>query len=99
MPKITAKDVRAKEIRNMANQIKGIFAKDKGTPTIGAKASSIVAWIMATVEPPRALPIATEVLEIGATRTSFRKPNSLSQIIEIAEKVQVNKRLIPIMPG
>jgi len=69
------------------------------TPTKGARTSRIRPWIMAWVVPPSALPIATADRSIGATSTSFRKPNSRSQTIDIAPKIAVNRIAIPMMPG
>ena len=54
---------------------------------------------MAWVVPPSALPMATAQRSIGATRTSFKKPNSRSQTIDIAPKMALNRIDIPMMPG
>ncbi len=35
----------------------------------------------------------------AATNTSFKKPNSRSQIIDMAEKIDVNSTLMPMTPG
>ena len=69
------------------------------TPTKGARTSRIKPWIMAWVVPPSALPMATAQRSIGATRTSFKKPNSRSQTIDIAPKMALNRIDIPMMPG
>ena len=55
--------------------------------------------IMATVAPPRILPTATAQRGTGATSTSFKKPNSRSQMIDMAENIDVNSTLMPMMPG
>ena len=49
--------------------------------------------------PLRALPITIESLDTGATRISFMKPNSLSQIIEMEEKTELNRIVMPSIPG
>ncbi len=49
--------------------------------------------------PLRAFPTTIDVLEIGATNISFKKPNSLSHTIENAEKSEVNRTIIPNIPG
>jgi len=69
------------------------------TPTNGASTSRMSPWIIACVVPPSALPIATAQRSIGATNTSFRKPNSRSHTIDIAPKIEVNRIDIPMMPG
>jgi len=51
------------------------------------------------VVPPSALPIATAYLSIGATSTSLRKPNSRSQTIDMAPKMEENRIAMPMMPG
>lgn len=58
-----------------------------------------IPWNEATVAPPKVLPNIMVKRETGATRVSFRKPNCLSQIISIPEKIAVNKMLIAIIPG
>ena len=45
------------------------------------------------------MPIATADRWIGATNTSFKNPNSRSQTIDIAPKIEVNRTDIPMMPG
>ena len=59
----------------------------------------MIACTIATVAPPNALPIATAQRGTGATSTSFRNPNSRSQMIDSAEKIDVNRMLIEITPG
>ena len=54
---------------------------------------------MAAVAPPRIFPTATAQRGTGATRTSFRKPNSRSQMMEMPETIEVNSTLMPMMPG
>ena len=69
------------------------------TPTNGASTRRMRPWIMAWVVPPKALPIATDERSMGATRTSFRKPNSRSHTIDIAPKMAVKRIAMPMMPG
>jgi len=69
------------------------------TPTKGASTRRIKPWIIAWVVLPSAFPIATADRSMGATRTSFRKPNSRSQTIDIAPKIAVNRIAMPMMPG
>jgi hypothetical protein len=40
-----------------------------------------------------------ENLDTGATRISFINPNSLSQIMDIDEKIELNNIVIPSIPG
>jgi hypothetical protein len=54
---------------------------------------------MAWLAPPMILPNATLERGTGETSTSLRKPNSLSQRMDIAEKTEVNRTVIPRMPG
>ena len=46
-----------------------------------------------------ALPITIENLDTGATRISFKNPNSLSHIIEIDENMELKSIVIPSIPG
>ena len=69
------------------------------TPIRGASTSRSRPWIMARVAPPSVLPIATAERSIGATSTSLRKPNSRSQTTDIAPKIEVNRMVIPMIPG
>jgi len=65
----------------------------------GANNSIIAPWIIAIVEPPSIFPATIEVLDIGATRTSLKNPNSLSQTIDMALKKEVKRTVIPTIPG
>ncbi len=56
-------------------------------------------WQTEMVAPPKVRPIMMFILETGATRVSFKKPNCLSQIISMPEKIAENKTLMAIMPG
>ncbi len=59
----------------------------------------IVPWMVATVAPPRHLPITRALRRTGATSISRRKPNSRSQTIETAEKIDVNSTAMASTPG
>ena len=49
--------------------------------------------------PEMALPMTMESREMGATSISFMNPNSRSQTIEMDEKIDENRMVMPIMPG
>ena len=55
--------------------------------------------MVATEAPPRHLPKRIEVVEIGATSISRRKPNSRSQTIEMPANAAVNSTDIASTPG
>jgi hypothetical protein len=40
-----------------------------------------------------------ESLDTGATRISFMKPNSLSQMMDMEEKMEEKRMVSPRMPG
>ena len=48
---------------------------------------------------PSVLPKATATRDTGATKISFKKPNSLSQTVEMVEKKATLITLIAIIPG
>src|SRR5215218_11286156 len=56
-------------------------------------------WRVATVAPPRHLPVRMAVVETGATSISRRKPNSRSQTIEMPENAAVNSTEVASTPG
>lgn len=70
-----------------------------GMPMIKDKLRIIIPWIKAVVQPPKAFPVNIDVLEIGATSISFKKPNSLSQITETPEAMEIPTRDIATIPG
>ncbi len=55
--------------------------------------------IRAVVPPPSTLPTATDERGMGATSISLRKPNSRSQMMEMAENMAVNSTVMHTMPG
>ncbi len=59
----------------------------------------IAPWMVATVAPPRHLPSTRVQRCTGATSISRRKPNSRSQTMEIAEKIEVKSTVMPSTPG
>ena len=69
------------------------------TPTTGAKISRMTPWMRACVAPPRVLPMATAARLMGATKTSLRKPNSRSQTMDMALKIELNSTDMPMIPG
>ena len=56
-------------------------------------------WNVATVAPPRHLPITMAQRRTGATSISRRNPNSRSHTIEAAEKIAVNSTDMASTPG
>ncbi len=56
-------------------------------------------WRVATVAPPRHLPVRMAVVLTGATSISRRKPNSRSQTIEMPENAAVNSTEVASTPG
>lgn len=68
-------------------------------PRKGKSRSIIAACITDIIVPLRALPITMEKRDIGATSISFIKPNSLSQIMDIEEKIELKSIVMPSMPG
>jgi hypothetical protein len=69
------------------------------TPIATAMPIMMRACMMAVVMPPRLLPNMMEKRLTGATSTSLRKPNSLSQMTDAPDIVAANNRVIPTMPG
>ena len=59
----------------------------------------ITPCVLATVAPPRHLPMTIELRRIGATIISRRNPNSRSHTIEAAENIAVNITAMHRMPG
>ena len=59
----------------------------------------ITPWKLATVAPPRHLPITIELRRTGATIISRRNPNSRSHTIEAAENIAVNITEMQRIPG
>ena len=55
--------------------------------------------VLATVAPPKHLPMTIELRRIGATIISRRNPNSRSHTIEAAENIAVNITAMQRMPG
>jgi len=59
----------------------------------------MTAWATEMSVPEMALPTTIESREMGATSISFMNPNSRSQTIEMDEKIDENRIVMPIMPG
>jgi hypothetical protein len=74
------------------------------TPEIGVPRKIAMIRIMipcksAIVAPPRVLPMMIENLEMGATRTSWRKPNCLSQRTDTPVNIEEKTIDIVMIPG
>jgi len=72
-----------------ARSVRGL----KGMPRIKPNAKTITPWSIAAVLSPNILPIKMLKRDMGATRISFMKPNSLSQITLIPMNMAVNSRV------
>src|SRR6202161_2435305 len=59
----------------------------------------MIPWNVATVAPPRHLPMTIADMLTGGTSISRRNPNSRSQTIEAAEKMAVNSTDMASTPG
>ena len=70
-----------------------------GTLTMGASTSIMAPWMMAMVAAPTALPTSTPLRLKGETSTSFRKPNSLSQTMEMPDMIEVISTVMARIPG
>src|SRR4030066_1117168 len=68
-------------------------------PIIGKRARIITACMVDTIVPLSALPITIDNLDTGATRISFINPNSLSHIMDMDEKIELKRIVIPSIPG
>src|SRR4029450_702696 len=88
-----------KAIRNSSPTSLTIITRLYGTPTTGARARMIRLWRVATVAPPRHLPVRMAVVLTGATTISRRNPNSRSQTIEMPENAAVNSTEVASTPG
>jgi hypothetical protein len=66
---------------------------------MGAKTKRRSAWIDAIEVAPKVLPNAMAERETGATKISFRKPNSRSQTVEMVEKKATPITDIAKIPG
>jgi hypothetical protein len=88
-----------KEVINMiTTDIKNECAV-RGMPIKKDKLKIMSPWIKAVVQPPKALPMKIDVLETGATRISFKKPNSLSQITDIPLEIDIVTKDMATIPG
>ncbi len=108
-PKLSKVSMREAIIKPMLTSPKEIIAikpietrKERaeiGIPMRKDRLSIIKPWINAVVHPPKAFPINMEVLDTGATRISFKNPNSLSQITETPEAIETPTKDITTIPG
>src|SRR4030067_1614808 len=95
MPKEDMENEREKHMRMTPM----IWKKLSLNPMKGKRARIITACMLDTTVPLRALPITMENLDTGATRISFIKPNSLSHMIDMDEKMELKSIVIPSIPG
>lgn len=93
------KAVNRKAIKNIENKTIGNIISLKWNPIKNDIAKTIAPWIVATVAPPKVLPIIISKRDTGATSVSFKNPNCLSQMISIPAKIAVNRMLIETIPG
>src|SRR5512135_1556375 len=68
-------------------------------PRKGIRIRMMIAWATEMAVPEIALPMTMDNREIGATSISFMNPNSRSQTIEMEEKIDAKRIVMPIMPG
>ena len=95
----TPRLLKANASRNISPTTCTTMSGVSDTPTSGATSSNSKPCNNATLLPPSALPIATEVREMGATWISLRKPNSRSHMMLIEAKMLVNSTLMASTPG
>jgi hypothetical protein len=88
-----------KEIKNISGTTIRNFVKVILMPIKGENIRIINPCIVLLEAPPTAFPSAMDVLLIGATSISLRNPNSRSHIIDMAENIDENKRVITRIPG
>ena len=93
------REVMEKAIRSITGKARAILVILIEIPKIGMNRRTKQPWIQATIAPLAAFPTAIVILEIGATNISFKNPNSLSQITEIAERNEANNKLSATIPG
>jgi hypothetical protein len=89
---------KPRDIKN----IKGTKSKKETLilkPNIIERNKSKIPCRVAIVAPPKHLPITTDILDIGATRISFRNPKSLSRIIDTPQIIDVKNRGRIAIPG
>src|SRR3990172_8177733 len=72
---------------------------ERWMPRKGVSARMMTAWATDMAVPEAALPITMDSREMGATSISFMNPNSRSHTMEMDEKIDENRMVMPIMPG
>jgi hypothetical protein len=95
MPRDERQNDRIMEMQS----IKNICITPSFSPITGKRRRMINACMVETNVPLNAFPTTIENLDTGATSISFIKPNSLSHIIDIDENMELNRMVIPMMPG
>src|SRR5208283_2150015 len=69
------------------------------SPSRGKSSTMRRAWMVETAVPLRAFPTTMENRDTGAASISFMNPNSLSQIMDIEEKMELKRMVMPMIPG
>jgi hypothetical protein len=91
--------VQTKATKNIKGSSKRTWFRGIFILINGANAKTKSPSIKATVEPLKVLPSTMDVRGMGATRISFKKPNSLSQMILMVDCIAAKIRFIAIIPG
>ena len=94
-PMLTSPKVISSITGRAASRVRGL----KGMPIRKPNAKTIIPWSKAAVLSPSILPRNILNRDMGATRISFMKPNSLSQITLMPMNMAVNSRVWPMIPG
>src|SRR5512143_1206381 len=74
-------------------------AAERRIPRKGTRTRMMTACATDMNVPETAFPTTMDRREMGATSISFMNPNSRSQTIEMEEKIDENRMVMPIMPG
>jgi len=96
---IMPNDDMQKPRRKAIAMVKGIDIMPSLIPIKGKNRSIMAACMTDMIVPLKALPMTIENLDTGATRISFMRPNSLSQIMDIEENIELKRIVMPSMPG
>lgn len=95
MPIEEIQNARIKEIAIIC----GMATRRISIPRNGIKMRSMTVWMIDIIAPLNAFPTTMENLDTGATSIAFISPNSLSQMMDIEEKIELNSIVIPSIPG
>ena len=91
--------VSENDIRAITSISGKMLKSGKRTCTSGASSIMMQPWMSDSVVPASALPMTMDVRGTGATRISLRNPNSRSQMMEIADCIEVKMVVMAMMPG